>query len=200
VLALCGSLAGCVQRRMMICSDPPGALVYVDNYEIGTTPVSTNFTYYGTRQIRLVKEGYETLTVMEPITTPWYQVPPLDFVTENLLPGELRDQRRLHYQLAPQMVVPSERLLQRAEDLRGRMQPAGTVVPQGGSWGSPGPGSATGGLTPIPPGPGSATGGLTPIPPGTGSAAGGLTPIPPGTGGVPIHPLPPGAGEPYGRP
>ena len=53
---------GCVQRRMTIRSSPPGAMVYVDNQEIGTTPVSTGFTYYGTREFRLVKDGYETLT------------------------------------------------------------------------------------------------------------------------------------------
>jgi len=170
-VALCGSLAGCVQRRMMIRSDPPGALVYVDNYEIGTTPVSTNFTYYGTREIRLVKEGYETLTVKEPVPAPWYQVPPLDFVTENLLPGELRDHRTFQYQLAPQMIVPTEELLQRAEDLRGGMQPEGMVLPRDGSWGVPGPG-------------------------GAGAP---LMPVPQGAGGVPIHPLPPGERPPYGR-
>ena len=54
---------GCVQRRMTIRSNPPGALVYVDDYELGTTPVSHDFVYYGTRNIKLVKDGYETLTV-----------------------------------------------------------------------------------------------------------------------------------------
>ena len=72
-------LPGCVQRRMTIRSNPPGALVYVDNHEIGVTPVSTSFLYYGTREIRLVKDGYETLTVLQPMLPPWYQIPPLDF-------------------------------------------------------------------------------------------------------------------------
>ena len=35
VLATAG---GCVERRMTIRSNPPGALVYVDDYEIGITP------------------------------------------------------------------------------------------------------------------------------------------------------------------
>ena len=115
-------LGGCVQRRMMIRSNPPEALVYVDDYEIGTTPVSHSFTYYGTRRIRLVKDGYETLTVMQPIPMPWYQIPPLDFFFENLMPGELRDYRTLNYQLRPQMVVPPDELLGRAEALRGHAQ------------------------------------------------------------------------------
>ncbi len=112
---------------MTIRTNPPGARVYVDDYEIGTTPVSANFTYYGTRKIRLVKPGYETLTVMEPIPPPWYQIPPLDFVSENLWPGELEDRRALSYQLVPQRVVPQEELLGRAEALRSRAQLSGMV-------------------------------------------------------------------------
>lgn len=103
---------------MTIRTNPPGALVYVDDYEIGTTPVSHDFTYYGKRKIRLVKDGFETLTLMQSIPPPWYQVPPLDFVSENLVPGEIRDQRTLQYQLTPQMIVPTEQLRQRAENLR----------------------------------------------------------------------------------
>ena len=114
---------------MMIRSDPPGAVVYVDNYEIGTTPVATNFTYYGTRQIRLVKDGFETLTVMQPIRPPWYQIIPLDFIAENLIPSEIRDQRTLNYQLAPQMMVPTEQLLERAENLRASARLGGVVGP-----------------------------------------------------------------------
>ncbi|MBN2577443.1 MAG: PEGA domain-containing protein [Pirellulales bacterium] len=122
---------GCVQRRMTIRSNPPGALVYVDDYEnpIGMTPCSSNFTYYGTRKIRLVKDGYETLTVMQPIPEPWYEFPPLEFVAENLVPGEIRDQRVLEYQLTPQMVVPTDQLRARAEQLRGSVHAAANVPP-----------------------------------------------------------------------
>lgn len=55
--AAVAAAGGCVQRRMTVRSNPPGALVYVDDYQIGTTPVSTDFIYYGTRKIRLVKDG-----------------------------------------------------------------------------------------------------------------------------------------------
>ena len=110
-LVLCASQSGCVQRRMMVRTNPPGALLYVDDYPIGTTPCSTNFTYYGTRKIQLVKDGYETLTVMQTIPAPWYEYTPLDFVAENFVPGQIHDQRTLDYQLRPQVVVPTEQLL-----------------------------------------------------------------------------------------
>jgi hypothetical protein len=71
LVAMVANVTGCVQRRFTIRSNPPGAQVYVDDYEIGTTPVSHDFVYYGTRKIRLVKDGYETLTVYQPMPTPW---------------------------------------------------------------------------------------------------------------------------------
>ncbi|MGD0654479.1 MAG: PEGA domain-containing protein [Thermoguttaceae bacterium] len=125
--------SGCVERRMTIRTNPPGALVYVDDYEIGATPVSTDFTYYGTRKIRIVKDGYETLTVMQPFPAPWYQYPPADFITENFVPGKIRDQRILDYQLKPQMVVPTDQLLYRAESLRHN----NLVVPAGATMSRP---------------------------------------------------------------
>jgi len=36
-IVLLPAQSGCVTRRMTIRSNPPGALVYVDDYEIGTT-------------------------------------------------------------------------------------------------------------------------------------------------------------------
>ncbi len=116
--AVCLDGAGCVRRRMTIRSNPPGAVVRVDNYEIGRTPCSVDFTYYGTRTIKLEAPGYETLTVEQPFLMPWYEFPPLDFITENLVSAEIRDERSLSFQLMPQVIVPTEALLERAENLR----------------------------------------------------------------------------------
>jgi hypothetical protein len=110
--------SGCVQRRMTIRSNPPGALVYVDDYQIGTTPVSTDFVYYGTRKIRLVKDGFETLTVRQPFPIPWYEIFPLDFVSENLWPGEIRDERVVDLAMMPAAATPPEEVVARAEQSR----------------------------------------------------------------------------------
>ena len=109
---------GCVQRRMTIRSSPPGALVYVDDYQIGTTPVSTDFIYYGTRKIRLIKDGYETLTVRQPFPIPWYEIFPLDFVTENLWPWEIRDERIVDLAMSTTASIPPESVVARAEQAR----------------------------------------------------------------------------------
>ena len=116
---------------MTIRSNPPGAQVYVDDYEIGTAPVSHGYTYYGTRKIRLVKDGYETLTVYQPMPAPWYDWPGIDFFSENLWPHKVRDERSFEYQLSPIINVPTEELKARAEQLRSASQvvPAGLAQP-----------------------------------------------------------------------
>jgi hypothetical protein len=107
-----------VRRRLNVNSNPQGALVYVDNQQIGTTPCSVDFTYYGTREIRLIKAGFETLTVNQPIPAPWYQYTPIDFVAENLMTMKVRDNRSVNYNLAPQLIVPPQELIGRANQLR----------------------------------------------------------------------------------
>ena len=127
MLLLAAVAAGCVQRRMTIRSNPPGALVYVDDYQLGTTPVSHDFVYYGTRKIRLVKDGYETLTVRQPFPIPWYEYFPLDFVSENLIPWEIRDERVVDLAMAPAAGTPPEVVVARAEQARlaaGSLPPA----------------------------------------------------------------------------
>jgi hypothetical protein len=122
-------LTGCVQRRLTVRSNPPGATCYVDNVEIGTTPVSHDFLYYGTREIKLVKAGYETLTVLQPIPYAWYQVPPLDFVSDNFTPWEIRDERDFSFNMLPRRDVPAAEVLGRAEGLRAsRAAPPGAAV------------------------------------------------------------------------
>src|SRR5262249_48875453 len=118
ILVIALSATGCVRRRLNVRTNPPGALVYVDNQQIGTTPCSVDFTYYGTREIRLVKPGFETLTVNQPIPTPWYQIPPIDFASEILVPTQIYDHRTVAFNLQPQIIVPTDQLIDRANQLR----------------------------------------------------------------------------------
>ena len=115
--------AGCVERRMTIRSNPSNALVILDGQEIGFTPVSVPFHYYGVRQIKLVKDGYETKIINQHITAPWYQKPGIDFVSEVLIPWRIRDERDYglsenEYKLEPKMLVSQDQLLQRAQEVR----------------------------------------------------------------------------------
>jgi hypothetical protein len=103
---------------MMVRSDPPGALVLVDGEDGGYTPVAVDFTYYGTREIKLIKPGFETITRLERLRAPWYQVPPLDFFSDNLTPFKVTNRHEFAYHMQPQRAVPTEELLDRANSLR----------------------------------------------------------------------------------
>ena len=47
IAAVLAAGGGCVEREMTLTTDPPGALVYVSDKEIGRTPVTQPFLWYG---------------------------------------------------------------------------------------------------------------------------------------------------------
>jgi hypothetical protein len=123
-----GLLPGCVERRYVITSDPPGAVVLRNGQPLGATPVDDHFVYYGDYEFTLIKDGYETLKVVQRIPTPWYEYFPLDFVSENLFPWPITDVRRFHYKLEPRRVVNPNQLLDEAQNLRNRGNSIGPPV------------------------------------------------------------------------
>ncbi len=123
------SLSGCVKRQMLIRSFPEGALVTVDSQTLGNAPLQVPFTYYGTREIHLEKDGYQTVKVKQNIKAPWWQIPPLDFITDNFAFRELRDQRVLDFQMQPQELVDENQLINRGNELRNNSQRDTIAVP-----------------------------------------------------------------------
>lgn len=119
-LATIGTGCQSVQRRMTIRTNPPGALVIVDGREIGYTPASVDFTYYATREVTLVKDGYETLTTLQSFEKPWYQYPGIEFVSDNLLPVTVTNRHDLTYNMSPTVPQPTGDLRGRADSFRSR--------------------------------------------------------------------------------
>jgi hypothetical protein len=121
---------GCVERRFVITSEPYGAVVYDwSDAPVGATPADKQFEYFGTYRFKLIKDGYQTKIVEEPIKAPWYQWPGLDFFSENVIPFTIRDIRRLHYKLDPIEPVPVERVRSEGELMRERGKAVGTPLP-----------------------------------------------------------------------
>ncbi|MEO8270041.1 MAG: PEGA domain-containing protein [Aureliella sp.] len=118
ILLLLVAASGCVRRRLIVRSNPPGASVYVDKQLIGSTPAASPFTYYGTREIEVVSDGFRTEKVLRKISPPWYQIPPLDFFSETLWPWEIRDERIFDITLLPEQPLSSETLIARADNFR----------------------------------------------------------------------------------
>lgn len=112
------SQSGCVHRRVTINSNPQGALVRIDGKDVGYTPASLDYTWYGTREVQLLKDGYQTQTRLIRLRTPWYQRFPLDFLTDNFAGRYIRDHRRFDFRMQPKGIDNSSDVIERGRSLR----------------------------------------------------------------------------------
>jgi hypothetical protein len=120
-LALAGG-GGCVgvRRELTVESEPAGALVYINGDEIGRTPMTKEFIYYGTLDLKLRKDGYETLEDRPRVWAPWWQVPPIDLVAEAF---SATDRHKLSYELRPkERGADPQELLRRGAELSGKLE------------------------------------------------------------------------------
>ncbi len=113
-------LTGCVERTIHITSEPPGALVYLNDEEIGRTPCEVRFLHYGTYDLRMTLDGYEPYSGPAQASPPPYDMLGPDLVAE-LLPVTLTSDIRWHIDLHPVNDDP-EALLDRGRQLRARLQ------------------------------------------------------------------------------
>ncbi len=134
-ILLAGALAllpGCLERRVSITSDPPGALVWMNDQEVGRTPLQTGFTFYGVYDVRVRKEGFEPIVTQCAAKSPWYEYPGPDLIA-TALPMRIRNEVAWHFVLTP-IATPDdpreaeEALRLRAAEFRGAM-PAPPVRP-----------------------------------------------------------------------
>ena len=119
-LAALGPLLGCVRRTLKITTEPPNALVFLNDQEVGRSEVTTDFLWYGDYDVIIRKEGFQTLKTHWDIKAPWYQLVPIDFLAEVLWPGHIHDVRERHFVLEEQQWPTAEELLERAAEARGR--------------------------------------------------------------------------------
>jgi hypothetical protein len=121
VLLAALALTGCygqVQRTITIESEPPGARCWLNDNEIGRTPVTVPFTWYGTYGVRLENPGYEPLVTTAKVSAPYYQWIPLDLAFETVVPGVRTDAHEFRFALKKAEPLDPDALRQRAEGLR----------------------------------------------------------------------------------
>ncbi len=116
-LLAAGALAGCIERTISIDSTPPGALVYLNDQEIGRTPVTVPFTFYGKYDVRIEKEGYQSITTLQKAQAPWWEAPGPDIFAE-ALPGEHSVDLKWNFTLEPTAPTNSAVLIEHAKQLR----------------------------------------------------------------------------------
>jgi hypothetical protein len=139
LLLLSCMLCGCVERRLYIYSDPPGADVYIDGEFVGQTrpedhkegPFYVNFIYYGKRDYTLRKPGFATQSGSVQLETPWFEYPPLDFFAEVLTPWIIVDSHEIRETLRKAEPADIEQLILAAEAYRDNARTT-VIVPNPG--------------------------------------------------------------------
>ena len=79
---------GCVQRTITITSQPEGALVHLNDEEIGRTPVTVPFTFYGIYDVRLEADGHQPMWTQQKAVAPWWELPGVDLMAEAVPRGK----------------------------------------------------------------------------------------------------------------
>jgi len=124
-------LAGCVERRITIATEPTGAMVYVNDVEMGRAPVTFPFLWYGDYDVRLRLDRNEG-TADSPKIVQYYlhthrvaEAPPfqwmgIDLFAE-LLPLQFKDEKTWGF-IVPAAAQPTdEQLIADAKALKARM-------------------------------------------------------------------------------
>ena len=111
-------LGGCVERRLTINTAPQGALVVLNDEEIGESPVMVSFNWYGDYNVRISKEGFETLKTHRKLKGPWYDKFPFDFFAQLVNPGRIVDSYEWEFELSPRVQPRRKELIENAEKLK----------------------------------------------------------------------------------
>lgn len=170
-VCLLGGLGGCLERTIRVTSDPPGALVWLNDVEIGRTPAEARFKFYGTYDVRLELAGYEPVHEGREAVAPLHEYPGPDVIA-SAWPGRIRNTVEWHFELeaSPVSLDPGAEaeMVERARALRERLGPAPIAIGEPGEEpGTPGPPAPVDAPSEDPPGSGggSGSGGSPPPPP-----------------------------------
>ena len=109
-------ISGCVERKLTINTKPQEALVVLNDEEIGTSPVTVSFEWYGDYNVRISKEGFETLKTHRKLKAPWYDKFPFDFFAM-LNPERTVDEYEWTFELSPKQQISREELIRNAREL-----------------------------------------------------------------------------------
>ncbi|MEM7754926.1 MAG: PEGA domain-containing protein [Planctomycetota bacterium] len=127
LLAFACTLPGCLQRRISITTEPPGARVWVNDVEIGQSPAETDFLYYGVYDIRIDHPDFEPVLTEREAGAPFWEYPGIDLIAE-ALPFTIENTVEWHFDLVPAIETYAEpdaldaELIDRARATRARLE------------------------------------------------------------------------------
>ncbi|MBL7106372.1 MAG: PEGA domain-containing protein [Phycisphaerae bacterium] len=111
-------LTGCVERTLTINSNPSDALLTLNDEEIGRTPVTVSFNWYGDYNVRLSKNDYQTLVTHRKLNRPWYDKFPFDFFAQIINPKKIVDAYDWSFDLQPRQKTDIDKIVKKAQLMR----------------------------------------------------------------------------------
>jgi len=121
VVLLCAVIVyiagGCVERELTVKTIPDGAIVELNDEQVGISPVTVPFNWYGTYRVRMEKEGYQTLVVNQKLDRPANDYFPLDLLRDIFAPDAL-DSYEWTFELSPYELPDREQLIKNAQDTK----------------------------------------------------------------------------------
>ncbi len=122
-------LSGCVERKLTINTVPAGAIVELNDEEIGTTPVTVAFSWYGDYRIRASMDGYETLQTHRKLKAPIHDRFPLDFFAGVLWPKKIVDEYSWTFNLKKYEAPDREELIKQSIRVRDQLTAEAVTKP-----------------------------------------------------------------------
>jgi hypothetical protein len=140
-LVLLSATSGCVERILQVRTEPPRAAITVNAENAGASGedglLEHPFTFYGTVDVTARAPGHLSRRELVTLSPPWYQIFPIDFFAEVVVPWTIRDVHEVELRLDPSPARMDERLREslrlEAEDLRKRLPPTEPSRSSGGS-------------------------------------------------------------------
>ena len=112
--------SGCVERKLTINTEPQGALIVLNDEEIGVSPVTVGFNWYGDYKVRANKQGYAILNTHRELEGPLYDKFPFDFFAEILWPGRIVDEYEWTFEMVAYEAPNREQLIETAQEMKNR--------------------------------------------------------------------------------
>jgi hypothetical protein len=115
-------VSGCVERRLTVNTEPQGAVVLLNDEEIGTSPVTVSFQWYGDYNIAISKDGFETLKTHRSLQAPWYDAFPFDFFAQLVIPRRVVDSYEWTFELVQKQPLTRDQLLEKVEKIKSQVE------------------------------------------------------------------------------
>ena len=116
ILAAFCFCTGCVERKLTIVTEPSGALVALNDEEIGTSPVTVGFEWYGDYSVRISKDGFQTLSTHQNLKRPLKDVFLFDLLAD-MFTTKI-DEYNWTFKLQPYQQIQKDELIKSAASLQ----------------------------------------------------------------------------------